>query len=474
MKSENQQLELAQRILPGYGFFGFEEPVQLDVPIKQPIDSIRIGIENQTREFLNLGAISLIDNKGRSLDLVKHLASARLSTTFRNITPSDCIKHLAERRQIHSDRECLPVLTLKFKELTSLRSIVIANRPGHCGSRSKYLTVRAWRGRNEVVTFHNATDKDLIENASTIIQSLKPPFNTLALADSLVTEDDLADAAQKIRDLIIEAVVAGHLDISTRRLCALLPMHDPDMKIDDNIQRLLGETIVRFVESRGRLATARLRDFKTFMTTRDQITTVFDHASTALERRSNDNCEFFVSKHLLTINKPRLHTIGHEYLAAVQEVQRQLQEWSITSMICYGTLLGAVREGAFIAHDDDVDMLIIDDSTTRDSMIENADALIERFQAAGAYAKRQGMNFFVTPAGHNVHIDIFPSWHDEDGLWVMMERGKYRSIPIDCIEPVKSIEMQELQFNCPNDPESFLENRYGSGWRVADPYHEWP
>ena len=284
----------------------------------------------------------------------------------------------------------------------------------------------------------------------------------------------MADAAQKIRDLIIEAVVAGHLDISTRQLCALLPMHDIDTTLDDNIQRLLGETIVRLVEIRGRLATARLRDFKTFMRTRDQITTVFDHCSTTLERRSDGNREFFVSKHLLTINKPKLHTIGHEFLAAVQEVQRQLQEWSITSMICYGTLLGAVREGAFIAHDDDVDMLIIDGSTTREGMIENADALIERFQAVGAIAKRQGMNFFVTPAGRTVHIDIFPSWHDEDGLWVMMERGKYRSIPIDCIEPVNSIEMQKLQFDCPNDPESFLENRYGPDWRISDPYHEWP
>ena len=474
MTSEKQQLILAQQILPGYGFFGFEDPVQLHVPIHQPVDCIRIGIENNTREILNLGAISLIDSTGAPLDLVKHLASARLSTTFKDITPPDCIQHLAERRQIHSDRERLPVLTLELKGLTSLQSIVIANQPGQCGGRSKYLTVRAWRGRDEVATFRNATDTGLIKSASTIIRSLKPPFNTLTLAVSLATAKDVTSVARKIQDQIVEAVVAGHLDLSTRQLCSLLPMHKPDPDIDDNIQRLIGEIIVRYVEIRGRLATARLKDFKTFMTTPDQITTAFAHASTALERRSDDNCEFFVSKHLLTINKPRLHTIGHEYLAAVQEIQHQLQEWSITSMICYGTLLGAVREGGFIAHDDDVDMLIVDGSTTRESMIENADALIERFQAAGGYAKRQGMNFFVAPAGHNVHIDIFPSWQDDEGHWVMMERGKYRPIPSDFIEPVSSIAIQELRFNCPNDPDSFLANRYGPGWRTPDPYHEWP
>jgi len=141
-------------------------------------------------------------------------------------------------------------------------------------------------------------------------------------------------------------------------------------------------------------------------------------------------------------------------------------------MLCYGTLLGAVRENRFLQHDDDVDILYVDGSSTREEALQRKDELVARLRAAGYPADETKENFHVAVGGAG--IDVFFCWVADGRLTLMMENRTYRDIAVEIVLPASTVGLYDRVYPAPANPAGLLAERYGEGWTTSNPYHEWP
>jgi len=148
----------------------------------------------------------------------------------------------------------------------------------------------------------------------------------------------------------------------------------------------------------------------------------------------------------------------------LKEAKSILDELDITFCIHTGTCLGAIRGGAIITYDYDVDIASVFGlhGLTEEVMQKGIDA----FKAHG---------FSVTPKHHNVGTvvvtkkeNIILDWtcykEKEDGIRVLVL--KETIIPVELFHQLKEIDFLGEKFFVPNPPEEYLERTYGTDWRI--------
>ncbi|GLK66927.1 LicD family protein [Hansschlegelia plantiphila] len=157
------------------------------------------------------------------------------------------------------------------------------------------------------------------------------------------------------------------------------------------------------------------------------------------------------------------------YLNAMQEIEELFRKLGYDACLHYGTLLGAVREHAFIPHDDDVDMAIVLRSVTAADIATEAGSIVKGLAKAGIRAKNAlhgGLPLIQVkcPEAKKV-IDVFcmaPT--SDDGVRMHMERLKPRSLPARMVIPFGSLTFYGRTFKCPADSPGVLAERYGADW----------
>ncbi|MQW75696.1 class I SAM-dependent methyltransferase [Nocardioides sp. dk4132] len=143
----------------------------------------------------------------------------------------------------------------------------------------------------------------------------------------------------------------------------------------------------------------------------------------------------------------------------------------VPAFICYGTLLGAVRNGRLIGHDNDIDVAYLSEHPTPVDVVREGYRVERALREAGWLVRRgSGVRLNVRlrlSDGSSRFIDVFTAHWVESSLYIPSDTGF--PMPREAIVPLGSVELMGRKLPAPADPERLLAATYGEGWLVPDP-----
>jgi phosphorylcholine metabolism protein LicD len=143
-----------------------------------------------------------------------------------------------------------------------------------------------------------------------------------------------------------------------------------------------------------------------------------------------------------------------------------------------GTLLSAIREKTFIAHDHDFDFGLLRSEfppEMKDIFIKALTSKKLTFKGFEApcfaerpeYARREHMMKFWSKYAHwNTDFWIFEKTDKE---YYHKGWGGYFHFPLECLDTLDEIEFLGMKILVPHNPELYLETLYGKTWKIPLP-----
>lgn len=156
-----------------------------------------------------------------------------------------------------------------------------------------------------------------------------------------------------------------------------------------------------------------------------------------------------------------------------------LVDFGVAAFVGYGTLLGAVRGGKLIRHDNDLDLIYFSELTDPASIAFESLAM-ERFLTGRGWQMDRSRSAFIRaqvpgdPLGSGF-IDIFVAFHDGERLY--LDQFVWADVAKDSIVPVGQVTLEGIEIAAPRDPAPLLAATYGRDYLVPDPafkYHRSP
>jgi len=148
--------------------------------------------------------------------------------------------------------------------------------------------------------------------------------------------------------------------------------------------------------------------------------------------------------------------------AVLKEAKAVLDEFAVVFFLRHGTCLGAVRDGALIGWDDDLDIgsIIGLHGLTEDSIEPVVAAFRER--GFNAIVEEDDLHIAVELSKLDTPLDwtCYRVVDDSIYQWPMVK------IPVELHTDLKPIELLGEKFNVPNPPEEYLRLKYGPEWMI--------
>ena len=148
----------------------------------------------------------------------------------------------------------------------------------------------------------------------------------------------------------------------------------------------------------------------------------------------------------------------------------RLEALGLRCFINSGTLLGAIREGRLIAHDDDVDLAVVLDAPDAEQAARAWVALKGRLDEAKllnlAFDQEVRSHAKIGQAG-GASVDLFPAWIDDGRVYVWPYAAG--EAPAEALLPLQPLTIGGVEVLVPHDPPTLLALNYGAGWKRPDP-----
>ncbi len=205
----------------------------------------------------------------------------------------------------------------------------------------------------------------------------------------------------------------------------------------------------------------------------DEVVHILKQLQSKLSRENYREVEEGVLKKIAPVK-----ITAHGYSAGLESMDQRaligeaskifniLKALGYSSFINSGTLLGYVREGKLIGHDDDLDLAVIlpgeSESEVSRAWIELVNALSQYFVLTKKVNEIATIKF-----DSDVEIDIFPAWSLSGRLFVYPYC--YGDVDIDYVVPLVEVTWSGSCLTVPKSPEKLLDVNYGKDWRIPDP-----
>lgn len=165
--------------------------------------------------------------------------------------------------------------------------------------------------------------------------------------------------------------------------------------------------------------------------------------------------------------------VGTDLLRNGQRLVRDLQEDGHDVYIVGGTLLGIVRDGGLMPHDDDVDLAYYSKADNPLDIGLESYRMERALQKRGYTVVRHSLTHleveFFNEAGEPDHyVDIFTGFF-RDGLYSQPFALRGPEVKPEDLLPTRDRDIRGFTFPEPANPEAWLSYAYGSGWRIPDP-----
>ena len=462
---------MAHEFLPGFGAFGPRGVMRKSLPVNGRLKRIGIFMDSGAAQEYVFPRPHLFGPNGREIDLADVLEAVQCSTGAGRAADADARRALLAGQPIRSIRDLRPEMPLIFSRPLMLSRIELANRPGQFGPRNRHACVNGYLNGHLVFSHRGMDPAAMVRELRDMHADLGVDLPPRDRAADPETRTELCNA---LRQRVLDRIEAGTLDWRAPRLAQLLPLNAQRPEMTPFALRVAAAVIAAAMGPRLSVGTVTFAPLSPLLSSPARIDAVIAEANRQLSARLSRPAVLCASKH--AIQEPVLVRHRDSYLAVLDAAFPALAACGVTPLLCYGSLLGAVRENAFLTHDDDVDLLYVDGSTSRREMMDRRAELLDRLSAHGFQPMGKltdtTVNFHIRNADGK--LDLFPCWQDGNHLHVMMKYPVYRPVPIRMILPPSQVGLHDRRYPAPADPEAFLAERYGSGWRVPDPYHEWP
>jgi hypothetical protein len=175
--------------------------------------------------------------------------------------------------------------------------------------------------------------------------------------------------------------------------------------------------------------------------------------------KSSDSTDAEIQNRLTRTTPPMNVAIAEKLLLEVKEV---MDRCGVQFFLRQGTCLGAIRDGAFIPWDDDLDLGVI--LGVNGFTEQSVEPLLAAFRGSGYYVRRESSDniIYATLLKNMIRVDIlFHRVIDEHiyhwpGIW----------FPVTLFNHLKEINFIGEIFLVPNPPEEYLRIKYGPDWQT--------
>ncbi|MFC3093831.1 hypothetical protein DRW07_10155 [Alteromonas sediminis] len=296
-RRRNEANEIPTELLSHIGVWGLDG-TPLRIVTQQHITELQIVLKSESKAFLNLRSIAVIADDGTNIIDSEHVQSAVISSSFHDDSNKEtCIlNRLSKRAMIHSKFEYQPYINITFKAPVYVKDIVLYNRTGKGGLRSRELEILATYQSEELLRF------SFFERLK--MQTLAAELSRFLQTHNLPTAlpKNIPYAQKHVRSLVYNLLCDGHV-LSDELLFALLPASKPLPLLDNYTALYLAKFIERKfnLSPNGQFQTQDLMRFCHLLDSDVAIDVVADFTSRYLSERRGIKTQIVIAPDLVYV-----------------------------------------------------------------------------------------------------------------------------------------------------------------------------